>query len=70
MYSVKIFLEGLDNINQYEELIKVFLQPSEYEITDSADDADFSFSFDGDKNKLKREIFDALSAVTGEYLPA
>lgn len=66
MYSVKIFLEGLDNINQYEELIKVFLQPSEYEITDSADDADFSFSFDGDKNKLKREIFDALSAVTGK----
>lgn len=66
MYSVKIFLEGLDNINQYEELIKVFLQPSEYEITDSADDADFSFSFDGDKNSLKRAIFDALSAVTGK----
>ena len=66
MYSVKIFLEGLDNINQYEELIKVFLQPSEYEITDTADDADFSFSFDGDKNSLKRAIFDALSAVTGK----
>ena len=33
MYRCRIF--GTEKINQYEELIKVFLQPGEYEISGS-----------------------------------
>lgn len=45
MYRCSI--TGTDKINQYEELIKVFLQPGEYEITGTTDvcsDADGSLS--------------------------
>lgn len=62
MYRIRF--NNLENINQYEELIKVFLQPSEYEITD--DEADFIYNFDGDKDKLKRQIYRDLEKVTGK----
>ena len=35
MYRCSIY--GTDKINQYEELIKVFLQPGEYEISGTAE---------------------------------
>ncbi|MBQ9708286.1 MAG: coproporphyrinogen dehydrogenase HemZ [Firmicutes bacterium] len=66
MSSYKFFFRNLQNINQYEELIKVFLQPSEYEITEDESEADRIFSFEGDKDALKREIYGLLSSVTGK----
>ena len=66
MSSYKFFFKNLQNINQYEELIKVFLQPSEYEITEDDSEADRIFTFEGDKDSLKREIYGFLSSVTGK----
>ncbi|MFQ8602843.1 MAG: coproporphyrinogen dehydrogenase HemZ [Anaerovoracaceae bacterium] len=60
---------GTDKINQYEELIKVFLQPDEYEIiTDESPDI-YScdrYVFDGDKDKVKRSIYKNLQSKTGK----
>ncbi|MDO4393280.1 MAG: coproporphyrinogen dehydrogenase HemZ [Bacillota bacterium] len=67
MYSFKISFEGIDNTNQYDELIKVFLQPSEYELVPSGESADMIFSFKGDKNQLKREIYETLSSLTHKH---
>lgn len=64
---------GSENINQYEELIKVFLQPAEYEICrDPEDGADGAFAADlaydctGDRDAVKRRIYGDLSALTGK----
>ena len=61
MYRFKF--NGTDNINQFEELIKVFLQPSEYEI---GEPADYTYSFTGDKDEVKRRLYDDLAALTGK----
>ena len=87
-------LRGVDKTNQYEELIKVFLQPEEYRLLTDCDDSEaghginkknsaapleeadagtespamrFSFTFTGDKDLLKRQIFEALSEYTGKH---
>lgn len=60
-------LDGIENTNQYEELMKVFLPPNEYKIIHSDDEQAekvYTFKFDGDKNKLKRELFRSLSEYT------
>jgi len=54
---------GTDNINQFEELIKVFLQPSEYEI---GDPADFIYDFTGDKDEIKRRLYLDLVSLTNK----
>ncbi|MDO4868956.1 MAG: coproporphyrinogen dehydrogenase HemZ [Bacillota bacterium] len=58
---------GTDKINQYEELIKVFMQPSEYEvIRDHEAEADYEYDFDGDKDEIKRSLYRDLQALTGK----
>ncbi len=57
------------NINQYEELIKLFLTPDEFKIiTDETSQEEVTkiFVFDGNKNKIKREIYEYFSNETGE----
>jgi len=68
----KFIIEGIENTNQYEELIKVFLTQEEYALI-SRDDMQNAqphifkeFSFEGDKDKLKREIYRFLEKETGK----
>ena len=53
---------NIDNTSQYEELIKEFLQPSQY-----GDEGEtvLEYDFRGDKNDLKRQIYRDLSRLTG-----
>ena len=59
-------ITGTDKINQYEELIKVFLRSGEYEISGSLGDGPGTYSFDGDKDELKRSIYRDLRQYTGK----
>ena len=77
----KFIIEGIENTNQYEELIKVFLTQEEYVLI-SRDDMQSAqlqeeeqsaqphilkkFFFEGDKDKLKREIYRFLEKETGK----
>lgn len=57
-----------DKINQYEELIKVFLQPGEYEILTEEDAEESSchrYVFEGDKDEIKRRLYKNLQEFTG-----
>lgn len=67
MYTCK--LTGIENTNQYEELIRVFMPDRNYTLfTGEADtpcDCN-TFVFDGDKNKLKRQIYRELEMYTGK----
>lgn len=70
MYVLK--LENVTaNVNQYEELVKLFLNPDDFKIITGEDVTDgyediVTFAFDGDKNKLKRELYRFLAKETGE----
>lgn len=67
MYTFNI--KGIENTNQYEELIKVFLPQDEYRISDSNVQGMQNcavFSFEGDKDKLKRDIYRYLQSATGK----
>lgn len=59
-----------ENTNQYEELIKEFLQPGEYEIIGQesciSDDSVLEYEFNGDREAVKREIYNELAALTGK----
>ncbi len=74
-----ITINGTDRIQQYEELVKVFLQPSEYRISagddtlhpETEDDGSYHagslfYSFEGDADALKRQIWHDLSNLTGK----
>lgn len=67
-----ISIRGLENTNQYEELIKVFLSQDEYELISPEEmqravNLNFKeFVFEGDKDKLKREIYRFLQEKTGK----
>ena len=72
----KISITGTDKLNSYEELIKVFLQPSEYVLLKEGQEADtaeteprehLSYHFSGDADEIKRQIYRDLSARTGKY---
>ena len=71
MYKIRI--NNIENTSQYEELIKEFLQPAEYEMIHDpsemkdSDDSIFTYDFDGDKEALKREIYKDLSEATGKF---
>ena len=65
MFSYKCSFRGIDNTNQYEELIKIFLQPGEYEIL-SDGSGEYIYSFDGDKDEIKRQIYRDLQTITGK----
>lgn len=62
----KIVINNVKNTHEYEELIKIFLQPCEYKIT-SEGIGDLVFWGSDDKNQTKRDIYDALSSVTGKH---
>lgn len=62
MYKFQI--KGVKNTHEYESLIKVFLLPSEFEITQ--EEASVVFQFKGEKNLLKREIYLELAKLTGK----
>ena len=66
MYN--IYLE--DNKAKYElnELVKMFLKPSEFQLVeeDQKDSALISMEGFADKNEAKRALFDQLSALTGQ----
>ena len=64
----RCILDGIENTNQYEELIKVFLQPDDYEICSAGHTAGecHVFGYDGDKDKLKRELYRSLEQYTGK----
>lgn len=72
MYTFSI--EGIENTNQYEELIKIFLPQTEFEMASPASIAMqnsdsqscVAFSFKGDKDRLKREIYRFLQSETGK----
>ncbi|MGI6204719.1 MAG: coproporphyrinogen dehydrogenase HemZ [Anaerovoracaceae bacterium] len=64
----KIALTGVKNENEFEELIKLFLRPDEYEICGPAS-ADAVFRQTGTADELKREIYRLLSGKTGRTLP-
>lgn len=66
MYGLK--LENVDNTNPYEELIKLFLQPQQYQLLtgdETGGDQAAVFTFAGDKDQLKRELYQYLQAETG-----
>ena len=70
----EISITGTDKLNAYEELIKVFLQPSEYRLITPAEaevPADgfmqrLDYRFEGDADELKRQIYRDLSEATGK----
>lgn len=70
MYVLK-----LENIttqkNQYEELVKLFLNPADFRVITDEEEAEQeitrTFTFDGDKNKIKRELYRFLEQETGEH---
>ncbi len=65
MYKCR--LEGIENINQYEELIKVFLPPGAYEICQDEGAGDIRvFSSSGDRDELKRRLYRDLESYTGK----
>ncbi|MBR2949429.1 MAG: coproporphyrinogen dehydrogenase HemZ, partial [Lachnospiraceae bacterium] len=71
MYRIKIL--HFEKTYLLNELIKIFLQPDQYELTDdttdSMDDADcivFNEAGHSDINQIKREIYDTLSKLTGQ----
>lgn len=77
MYEVNI--KHVDNTAQYEELIKVFLKPSEYVMVkeggdivvneDNLENMPEDKDGNGGKNIVKRQIYDALSRLTGHTHP-
>ena len=79
MFDIRI--TGTDKLNPYEELIKVFLQPSEYRLNgDEAksgpaeDETDvpgdepvrLEYRFEGDSDAVKRQIYRDLERHTGK----
>ena len=57
MYDIE--LKGVDNIYEYEELVKVFLKPSEYRLSVSG-------GAPRDKREVARELYNSLSSRTGK----
>ncbi len=73
MYGLK--LNGIENTNQYEELIKLFLEPSQYKmLVADAEPAGAEaeecgellvLDYEGDPNELKRRLYRELQNRTG-----
>ena len=64
----KIVLENVNNTHEYEELVKIFLRPEEYDVSMDGDTegADLVVRNKGDKNIAKKEIYEALRELTGK----
>lgn len=61
----KFRFNNIENTSQYEELIKEFMQPFQYEIT-ADEHADFIYAFNGDKEEVKRQLYRDLAISTGK----
>lgn len=61
----RFFIKNPDNLNSYRELISIFLKADEFEITNQEEEADYVFKFEGDRNLLKRQIYEFLKKETG-----
>lgn len=68
----KILINSFEKKNLIDELIQVFLRPSEYELVDdsyipSGDDELLVFNKDGnlDRDGIKKEAYEKLSEITG-----
>ncbi|NLD20309.1 MAG: coproporphyrinogen dehydrogenase HemZ [Clostridiales bacterium] len=59
-------ITGAGSTSQYEELIKTFLRQSQYEMTSYSDASVHSYVFCGDKNLLKRQIYEDLARITSK----
>lgn len=65
MYKCRF--KGVSDTNQYEELIKVFVDKDDYEIcVEEDDECRHTFEFSGDKDLLKRQIYRSLEKYTGK----
>lgn len=64
----RFVIQGTKDPNEFEELIKVFLRPEEYEVCmpGENDKEDAVFSVGEDKNQTKRQIYDYLKEETGK----
>ena len=79
IHLYEINIKYVDNTAQYEELIKVFLKPSEYVMVKDGGDIVINQGNleslpenkdgNGGKNVVKREIYDALARLTGRTHP-
>lgn len=60
--------DSTNNTNRYEELIKVFLRPEEYEICrdGQSDGLTGVYEFTGDQNRICRELYRDLTLLTGK----
>lgn len=65
MYKIRIL--GTDKTHEYEELIKTFLRTDAFRLLSETDDTipDAEYTFTGDKNRLKYEIYQSLNHETG-----
>lgn len=59
----RFIFDNIENTSQYEELIKEFLQPSDY---GPEGDTVLKYDFRGDKEEIKRQIYRDLSRETGK----
>ena len=76
MYRIK-----LNNVNDkydYNELVKIFLQPDQYKLYCEDDTSivendnifiEVNYQRSEDKNQIKREIFNVLKDITGKRPP-
>ncbi len=63
----RCMLKGVEKPHQYEELIKVFLRPEEYLISDDPEEVCVhTYGFKGDKDELKRQLYRDLESYTGK----
>lgn len=60
--------DSTNNTNRYEELIKVFLRPEEYEICrdGQSDGLTGVYEFTGDQDRICRELYRDLTLLTGK----
>ena len=59
----RFIFDNIEKTSQYEELIKEFLQPSDY---GPEGDTVLKYDFRGDKEEIKRQIYRDLSRETGK----
>lgn len=67
MYKIEI--RDFEKKYLIEEMIKIFLRPDEYRLTDEDADIIFNAGSSQDKNLIKREVYNKLSALVKELPP-
>jgi coproporphyrinogen dehydrogenase HemZ len=64
----KIRIEKAKNLNEYEELIKIFLPPGDYQLSEDGE-AGLAYRVQDDKDEVKRRLYDDLAEITGKRPP-